>query len=97
MDINIDIKRDSSDSTSVIIDGEMTINTANEIKKSFSENIKQSSELNIDLSLVNKIDTAGFQLLLAAKQESNKQKIPFKFTNPSQVVEHIFNLYGESN
>lgn len=94
MNINIEVK--DPNSTSMTIEGEMTIYTINELQKSLSENLNTCSELNIYLSMVSRIDTSGFQLLLLAKKEAEKKDISIKFLEPSQEVEHIFNLYGES-
>ncbi|WP_018150993.1 STAS domain-containing protein [Leeia oryzae] len=51
------------------VEGEMTIFTAASIKEKLAALLSASSRLEIDLSGVNEIDTAGVQLLLATKKE----------------------------
>ncbi|MDY6934140.1 MAG: STAS domain-containing protein [Spirochaetota bacterium] len=94
--MDIHIKSDDSKKTSMAIEGEMTIYSAGEIKNALIEYLTDCNEINIDLSMVSKIDTSGFQLLLLAKIESQRRDIPFKILDTSQEVENIFNLFGES-
>ena len=95
--MNINVRRDNSKVSLMTLEGEMTIYSANEIKKSLTENLGNCSGLNIDLSMINKIDTAGFQLLLLARIESETRDIQFEILNPSQDVENIFEIFGESH
>jgi anti-anti-sigma factor len=50
--------------------GEMTIYQAAEMKQKLLRSLARSAEMEIDLSGVSEIDTAGFQLLLLAKREA---------------------------
>lgn len=92
----INFEKNDTDIIEASLTGEMTIYSAAELKSSLVNNIKDCSGINLDLSAVSKIDTAGYQLLLAARQEAVKKNISLKFMKPSQEVQNIFELYGES-
>lgn len=96
MNANINVTKEDSNITSIIVEGDMTIYSVAEVKNSIVENLDNCSTLNINLSMITKIDTAGFQLLLLAKRESEKRNISLSFIEPNQEVEHIFKLYGEA-
>ena len=54
----------------VSIEGEMTIYTAAGLKSVLLDPLADCDELEINLSRVSEMDTAGFQLLLLAKREA---------------------------
>lgn len=87
----------STDSqTSLKIEGEITIYAINNVKNELVPHIKKETDLELDLSDVDKIDTAGFQVLVAAKYELKKTKNKFSIKNPSKEIQRIFKLYGEN-
>ena len=51
------------------IEGELTIYTAAAIKQQLDQLLGRSAELEIELSQVSEMDTAGLQLLILAKRE----------------------------
>ena len=73
--------------------GELTIYNAIEIKDKLMEALKQHKEMEIDLAKVTEIDTAGFQLLLLAKQEAANQDTALRLVNHSEATLEIINLY----
>ncbi len=80
------------------IEGEMTIFTAAELKKNLLDNLTACSELEIDLSQVSEMDTAGLQLLLLVKMESfiaNKEVHITMYSPATLSVLQSYNLNME--
>lgn len=72
------------------IEGECTIYRAAELKQSVLAALEQSeASINIDLSAVSEIDTAGIQLLLLAKKTATLQKKAMHVVAHSQAVLEI--------
>jgi anti-sigma B factor antagonist len=74
------------------IKGEMTIYTAAEQKDYLLAYINSGSELEINLSEVSELDTAGTQLLVMAKQEAARKQKKIKFTMHSNAVLDVLEL-----
>jgi anti-anti-sigma factor len=81
------------------IDGELTIAVAAEQQGQLRAFLQQGgAAVAIDLSGVTELDTAGLQLLLAARREAAQQGTALTFRDPSQAVRDVFttaNLVGE--
>lgn len=67
------------------IEGELTIYTAAEMKEKIGA-LLAAAAVEIELSQVSEIDTAGLQLLLLARQECARQEKAIAFTHPSDAV-----------
>lgn len=93
--LTINIKGAGSDSVSLFFNGEMTIYNVRDIKNSLIESLESGSELSLDLSKVNNIDTAGFQMIVAARNEASESGKKVSLLNPAGEVKKIFELYGE--
>ena len=65
---------------------ELTIVTAAETRERLSPYLKAGTSLELDLSAVSDIDTAGLQLLLAARREDAV------LCEPSQVVRDLLDF-----
>jgi len=78
--------------THLAIKDEMTIYTALEQKNALSQHLKVENELQIDLSEVSEIDSAGLQILLFLKQEALTKNILLSLTHHSQAVVEVFEL-----
>lgn len=79
------------------VDGEMTIYTATEIKLRLMEALTRAERLEVDLSAVTEVDTAGVQLLILAKQEAVRLGKSLHYLNHSVPVVEILefcNLTG---
>ncbi len=83
--------------TRIDLEGELTIYTAAELKEKFSAALLAEQPLEIDLSQVGEMDTAGLQLLLLAQRESAARKQPVTFLKPSQAVLDTLQLCGLSD
>ena len=62
--------------TRLTLDGDLSIYHAVEIKQRLIDGIRAGTTLELDLSRVGEMDTAGFQLLALAKRESKKPATP---------------------
>ncbi len=72
--------------------GEITIYHAGEYKSLVAEAIEGNSTLEIDLSAVTELDSAGLQLLVMAKRACESRDIEFSMTHPSGPVVDVIEL-----
>ena len=78
----------------LILDGPMTIYTAGEIKAQLMSGLQASAVVELDLSHVNEMDTAGFQLLVMAKRESLRAGHTLHITAHSPAVREIIDFFN---
>ena len=74
------------------IEGEMTIYTAAEIKAELMTHIVQPCELEIDLSQVSEMDSAGLQILILVKREAEKHSTSLRLTGHSRAVLDVLDM-----
>lgn len=74
------------------IENELTIFTAFDQKGSLLNFLDSGDELEIDLSQVTEMDTAGLQLLILIKREAAKSGKSLRFAMHSKVVMEILEL-----
>lgn len=74
------------------IEGELTIYRAAELKDVLLEALKARRALEVDLSEVSEIDTAGVQLLMMAKQAAREQGAELHLVRHSPAVLDVFEL-----
>jgi anti-anti-sigma factor len=80
------------------IEGELTIYTAADTKGKLVAAFESKQPVEIDLSQVDEIDSAGLQLLILAKREAARNERPLTLVNHSQAVVECLdmcNLGGE--
>lgn len=77
----------------IAIEGPMTIYEAAENKRALLEALGRGAELEIDLSEVSEMDTAGIQLLLLAKREAAKAKKRLHLTAHSAATLDAIDLF----
>lgn len=75
------------------MEGELTIYTAQEIKRNLLDALTECHALALDLSSVTELDTAGVQLLMMAKQEAERLGKEVQFLAPSSAAEALIDLY----
>ena len=75
------------------LEGEMTVYNASVMKTTLIDTLQKCREMEIDLSKVNEIDSAGFQLLLLTKREAAKHNKSLRLINHSDAALEVFNLY----
>ncbi len=73
---------------------DMTIYNAAAQKEQLLEALAACSALNLDLSKVGDIDTAGFQILLLAKREAHKAGKSLHLTANSNAVDEFLTLFN---
>ena len=76
------------------IEGEMTVLYAAALKKDLLDNLADCSKLDIDLSQVSEMDTAGFQLLFLIKREAGLSDKSMRITAHSPATLSVLKLYG---
>ncbi|GAA3540047.1 STAS domain-containing protein [Zobellella aerophila] len=89
MQVNTEIK----DGVSLLrIEGEMTIYTAADLKAQLLPRLASPYELEIDLSGVSELDSAGVQLLMLAKREAGLGGRELRLSRHSPAVLEVFEL-----
>lgn len=78
----------------IAIKENMTIYTASEQKLLLLEALVNCQELDLDLSQVGEMDTAGFQLLLLTKREALKADKTVRLKAHSKAVTEVLELYN---
>jgi len=76
------------------VDGDLTIYHAAEIKQGLIEGIRAGKVLELDLSHVGEMDTAGFQLLALAKRESQKLGHALRIVGHSPAVREVIEFFN---
>jgi anti-sigma B factor antagonist len=82
--------------TRINIEGELSIFTAAALKQRLLDAIGAGAEVEVDLSQVSEMDSAGIQLMVAAKREAVARKQPLRFTGHSPAVFDLIELYDLS-
>ena len=89
MPININMQKDSCQ---IVLEGEMTIFVAQELKEALAEPLIKAREIDVDLSQVTEIDAAGLQLMLMAKLEAIARGSELRFSGHSAPVQEMLDL-----
>ncbi len=78
----------------LLIDGDINIYTAPELKRQLLDHLVGTDKLEISLAQVGEIDTAGFQVLYLTKREAVKSGKTLHLTSHSPMVLKIMDLYN---
>lgn len=78
----------------LMLDGPMTIYNAGEIKNQLMNALGSTRILELDLSHVGEMDTAGFQLLVMAKRESQRHQQTLRIVAHSPAVREVIDFYN---
>ncbi len=78
----------------ITINEDMTIYNAAAQKPMLLEALADCRELDLDLSQVSEMDTAGFQVLLLVKREALKANKAVRLTAHSKAVTELLDLYN---
>ena len=76
----------------VAIEGELSIFTAAALRQRLLDAIGAAGEVDVDLSGVSEIDSAGLQLMVAAAREAAARGAGLRFTGHSAAVVDILEL-----
>jgi anti-sigma B factor antagonist len=85
-------KMKSGNKLHISIEGEMTIYRAAELKDMISSALASNEDIEIDLSRVSEMDSAGLQLMLASKLESMVRRTELSFIGHSQAVREVLDI-----
>lgn len=83
---------DANEVTRIAIDGELTIYRAADLKVTVLEALRKSRVLEVDLSGVTELDTAGLQVLMLAKNTAAADKRELRLLNHSPAVVEIVEM-----
>lgn len=83
---------DGNDVTRIAVDGELTIYRAADLKVTVLEALRKSRVLEVDLSGVTELDTAGLQVLMLAKNTAAADKRELRLLNHSPAVVEIVEM-----
>ena len=78
----------------LIVDGDMSIYNALEVKEQLINAVRSTNTLELDLSHVGEMDTAGFQLLVMAKRESQRINHSLRIVGHSPAVQELIDFYN---
>jgi anti-anti-sigma factor len=76
----------------LVLDGELTVQSAAEHKTLLLAALEATDALDLDLSGVSELDTAGLQLLLLLKREAGTFGKTVTLSEPSQAVLEVLAL-----
>ncbi len=83
---------DKTNASKLCPQGEMTIYKAAELKSSLLSALDQCRTVEIDLSQISEMDTAGLQLLILAKREAQAKNIDLNIVGHSPAVIDVMDL-----
>ncbi len=79
---------------SIKADDTLTVVHAREMKEKFLNALESTDSLELDLSHVNEMDTAGFQLLVVLKREAELQEKSFRISGYSPAAISVLKTYN---
>lgn len=83
-----------SDVQRLAIEGEFTIFTVAEIRTKLLDALNGGEQVEVDLSGVTEMDTAGLQIILSARLEASKHRKQLSFAGSSRAVADVMTIYG---
>lgn len=89
-------KKKSGGGTRLHFSGDITIYTARKLRDLLAGFIGRGGPIELDLSDVERIDTAGLQLLVSAKRECARKGLACAVTGRSREVTGILDLLGSA-
>lgn len=76
------------------LDADLTIYSALDTKRQLLDAVRSCKTLELDLSRVGELDTAGFQLLVLAKRESQRLGRTLRIVAHSPAVQEVIEFYN---
>jgi len=95
--LTIEVKEQKDGPTLIAIQDEMTIYNVLDQKTTLYPHLKDDHELQIDLSEVSEIDSAGMQLLIFLKNEAIRKQNELTFVHHSQAVVEVVETFNLSS
>lgn len=81
-------------STRLTLSGSMDISRAGDLKKELGKTLRRKPPLLIDCSGVERVDTAGVQVLLAFAGAAEEKGVELVWQSPSESVQNAFRIMG---
>jgi anti-anti-sigma factor len=78
----------------VRLSGDLTIQTAAETKAAIMAAFDDGADLDVDLSEITDLDTAGLQILLLARREALSLGVTLSLSGPPTAVREILRTVG---
>ena len=85
------------DSIVLVLDGELTANTAEKLNTAIETALNETNFLVLDFTDMEYVASAGLRILLKAKKASNAKKGKFFIRNVSEDVMNVFEITGFSD
>lgn len=82
----------NDDTVNLVLEGEVTIYTAQDIKRRLLESLALGQTVEVDLSGVSEFDTAGLQIMLLARAEALRENKNLIYVPRSPAVDEVLNL-----
>lgn len=79
-------------SSSLVLEGVVSIYVVGELKEKLLAGVRDNPELQLDLSQVTELDSAGLQLLYLAKREAIRQGHALRIVAHSDAVREVIDL-----
>ena len=80
--------------TRITLDGALTVYEAVDAKRELLQALAASAELEIDVTGLDELDTAGLQLLLLLRRESLRAAKPVRLAGGSHALAEVLDRYG---
>jgi anti-sigma B factor antagonist len=78
----------------LVLEADLTIYTALDTKRQLLDAVLATKTLELDLSQVGEMDTAGFQLLVLAKREAQRLDRSLRIVAHSPAVREVIEFYN---
>ena len=82
---------------SLKVTGKLDIYSVKEFKDKIKEFINKNNDLELDCTGIEKLDSAGFQMILFVNREVSNLGRKLMIKNPADDVKRLFNLYNEES
>lgn len=76
------------------IEGDMTVYNALDLKHELAPCLSKAPHLELDLSQVNEMDSAGLQLLILLKREATKRGMRLALISHSPAVTDVIDIFN---
>lgn len=96
MKLLIDVNRDAANDGVIVVKlvGRLDANTSPEFNETLENFTNDFDELQLDLSQLDYMSSAGLRSVLLAKKWTDKENIKFKVVDPKEEVDEVFSMTG---
>lgn len=84
----------NGDTSNAQIEGELTIYTATELKEQLLQEFGKCKQLQLDLSGVEEVDSAGMQILLLVRKQAIAEEKTLTLSKTSESLECYIDLFN---